>query len=333
MNTNRARRCLPGALTTVLVAGDAVLMASTLAALPATAERLDQAAERPANKDPLALDDSYRIPEDTRLLVRRPGVRANDSDPEGRLLRVRLVRGPEHGRATLTRLGQLRYTPRSNWWGTDSLVYVARDPAGNGDRARVTFTVRPVNDGPSMSFKVTTPVREGSSSRLAINATDPEGDPLTYFFDCQGNGTFEVGPVTNNVHECAYADEGSRTPAGRVRDSHGARVTAALPVQVVNVKPAVDPGPDTEGESGEPIEVDLGSFTDPGDDGPWKVKVDWGDGSSESYTLGSPGDLGSRTHTYAATSEPLEVYDVVITVSEAGNGPSGSGQLSVDVTT
>ena len=183
-----------------------------------------------------------------------------------------------------------------------------------------------------MSFKVTSPVREGSSSRLTITASDPEDDPLRYLFDCQGNGSFEVGPLTTNVHECEYGDNGDRTPAGRVRDSHGARVTASLQIKVVNVKPVVDPGPDRAAEAGEPVEVDLGSFTDPGDDGPWRVVVDWGDGTSTTFTRGAPGDLGSRTHTYAATSEPLEVYDVVITVREAGNGPSGSGQLSVDVT-
>lgn len=41
------------------------------------------------------------------LLVRAPGVRAYDRDPERQRLRVRIVRGPEHGtlREELRRLG------------------------------------------------------------------------------------------------------------------------------------------------------------------------------------------------------------------------------------
>jgi len=110
---------------------------------------------------------------------RAPGVRANDQDPEGKRLRVRIVRGPEHGKTRQGKAerGRLRYVPDHNWSGTDSLVYVARDPAGNRDRAQVTCKVSPVNDGPSMSMKAQSPVREGSTSRITITATDPEPDP------------------------------------------------------------------------------------------------------------------------------------------------------------
>lgn len=318
--THIPRRLLGASLLTLaLVAG--------LVALPATA------AERARNQDPVALDDTYALPEDARLLVRAPGVRANDRDPEGKPLRVRLVRGPEHGNARLSERGRLRYVPDKNWSGTDSLTYVARDPAGNRDRAKVTFQVSAVNDGPSMALKAQTPVLEGSTSRLTINATDPENDPLSYFFDCDGDGTFEVGPVTTNVHHCAYDDEQSHLVAGRVRDSHGAQIKLALQIQVVNVRPAVAPGPDVVAEGGEPELIDLGSFTDPGDDGPWQVTVDWGDGTSDDvFVAGTPGELGSRSHTYAGGPDPLEIYYVVITVTEAGGAPSGRGQLAVHVT-
>ena len=222
------------------------------------------------------------------------------------------------------------YLPDKNWSGTDSLVYVARDPAGNRDRARVTFQVSPVNDSPRIAMKAQSPVSEGSTSRLTITATDPEGDPLSYFFDCDGDGSFEVGPVATNVHECAYDDEASPVVSGRVRDSHGAQIKVSLQIQVVNVAPVVTPGPDRDATAGEPVLVDLGSFTDPGDDGPWQVTVDWGDGTSDAFAVATPGALGSRSHTYAAG--PDQVYDVVITVTEAGGAASDTGQLSVDVT-
>ena len=321
MTSTHVRRRLPGVALLTLA-----LVAAGLAALPATA------AERARNQDPVAVDDTYALPEDARLLVHAPGVRVNDRDPEGKRLRVRLVRGPEHGHARMSERGRLRYVPDKNWSGTDSLVYVARDPAGNRDRARVTFQVSPVNDGPSMSMKVQTPVREGSTSRVTITATDPENDPLSYFFDCDGDGAFEVGPLATNVHKCAYDDETTPVISGRVRDSHGAQIRLAIQIQVLNVKPVVTPGPDLAAEAGEPVLVDLGSFTDPGDDGPWQVTVDWGDGTSDAFVAGTPGPLGSRNHIYAGGPDPVEIYDVVITVTEAGGAASGTGQLFVDVT-
>lgn len=321
MTATHVRRRLPGVALLTLA-----LMAGGLATQPATA------AEGVRNRDPVALDDSYALPEDARLLVRAPGVRANDRDPEGKPLRVRLVRGPRHGKARLSERGRLRYVPDKNWSGTDTLVYVARDPAGNRDRARVTLQVSPVNDGPSMSMKAQTQVPEGSTSRITITATDPENDPLSYFFDCDGDGAFEVGPLTTNVHRCAYDDEASPLVAGRVRDSHGAQIQVTLQIQVLNVKPVVTPGPDRTAAGGEPVLVDLGSFTDPGDDGPWQVTIDWGDGTGDAFDVATAGPLGSRSHTYDGGPDPLEVYAVVITVNETGGVASGSGELSVDVT-
>ena len=320
MTTNHRGRRLPGLVLLLLVASGLALATTTASG------------QQQADRDPVARGERFSIGEDTRLLVRAPGVRANDRDPERQRLRVRIARGPEHGTARLRPNGRLRYTPDRNWSGTDSLVYVARDPAGNRDRARVVFEVAPVNDGPSISMKAQSPVREGSTSRVTITASDPENDPLRYFFDCRGDGTFEVGPVTENVHECAYDDESNPTVVGRVRDSHGARIEVALQIRILNRRPVVTPGPDRQAQAREPVVVDLGSFTDPGDDGPWQVTVDWGDGSSDQFSRATAGSLGNRSHAYAGGPDPLEVYDVDITVTEAGGGASGSGQLSVDVT-
>jgi hypothetical protein len=48
---------------------------------------------------------------------------------------------------------------------------------------------------------------------------------------------------------------------------------------------------------GAPKSINLGSFTDP-DGSPWTVKVDWGDGSQDSFSIATAGPLGSLTHTY-----------------------------------
>jgi hypothetical protein len=316
----------------------AVTTVSTLALLAAGAAGATSAAPGAAtpaaDRAPVARNDAYTLPEDARLLVRAPGLRANDRDPQGDRLRLRMVRGPQHGRARLSEAGRLRYVPERDWSGTDTLVYVARDPDGHRDRATVRLTVTPVNDAPSMSLKAQTPVNEGSTSRITLTASDPEGDPLTYRFDCDGDGAFEVGPTSDPVHECDYDDEGDQVVGGRVVDSHGARVTARLPIQVRNVVPRGQAPDDQTASEGEPALVDLGSFTDPGDDGPWQVVVDWGDGTQDSFVAPAPGELGQRSHTWPASAAPLTVYDVTVTVTEdGGDGPAGPpAGFSVDVT-
>lgn len=50
---------------------------------------------------------------------------------------------------------------------------------------------------------------------------------------------------------------------------------------------------------GTPASFNLGQFSDPGDDSPWTVAVNWGDGSSPvSYQVDQRGKLGSLPHTY-----------------------------------
>jgi len=46
-------------------------------------------------------------------------------------------------------------------------------------------------------------------------------------------------------------------------------------------------------------QLNLGAFTDPGADSPWTVTVNWGDNSSDTFTVTSAGPLGSLAHTYA----------------------------------
>jgi RHS repeat-associated protein len=69
---------------------------------------------------------------------------------------------------------------------------------------------------------------------------------------------------------------------------------------------------------------DLGSFIDAGlDDGPWSVRVDWGDGSAAAtFTTTTQGALGNRSHTYADDGD----YTVEITVTDKTDA-TGSAQF------
>lgn len=270
---------------------------------------------------PVARPDRLGVNEDTQIVFLAPGVLLNDRHPDGQRLTARMVRGPRHGRARLRADGRLVYTPQRNWSGRDRLVYVARDPAGRRDRARVVIVVRPVNDAPSLSFTLATPVREHSAAAVTVTARDPEGDPITYLFDCDGEPGFETRQDSPQ-HDCHFGEQGRTTLRLRVVDDRGAARTTSYRVRVRNQPPVValpEDGP--AGPAGQALAVDLGSFVDPGLlDGPWTATVDWGDGTSEVVgSFATPGALGTLVHTWAEGG----LYQVRVTVTEDG-GASGS---------
>lgn len=94
------------------------------------------------NRAPAAKSDRYTTKSGTALR-RGParGVLANDRDPDGDRLTVRLVRGPRHGTVRLHRDGSFVYHPRRRFRGTDSFVYQVRDPSGRIDRVPVRIRV------------------------------------------------------------------------------------------------------------------------------------------------------------------------------------------------
>ena len=114
-----------------------------------------------------------------------------------------------------------------------------------------------------------------------------------------------------------------------VTDDDGGATSDTVTITVDNVAPAyVAPG-NQGGDEASPITVALGTFTDPGDDSPWVVNVDWGDGSPDyDTTAGAPGSLGSQAHTYADNG----TYAVTVTVTEDnGAGVADSESFSVTV--
>ena len=80
--------------------------------------------------------------------------------------------------------------------------------------------------------------------------------------------------------------------------------TKTFKVTVANVAPVVTAAADQTASEGTWKSFNLGSFTDPGDDGPWAVKVKWGDGSADTtFTEASPGrSPTSRTLTRMTAS-------------------------------
>ena len=76
---------------------------------------------------PTAVDDSYKMDQDTTLNEPADGVLANDSDPDQDPLTAILISNVSNGSLTLNGDGSFVYTPNSSFVGTDTFTYEAED--------------------------------------------------------------------------------------------------------------------------------------------------------------------------------------------------------------
>lgn len=95
------------------------------------------------NAPPKAKNDTFDIDEDTQGAVL--DVLANDTDPDGDVLKIIGVDGAQHGAVAIVE-GKLVYTPDANFNGKDTLTYRIEDPDGETSEAKVTINVLPKND-------------------------------------------------------------------------------------------------------------------------------------------------------------------------------------------
>jgi hypothetical protein len=79
------------------------------------------------------------------------------------------------------------------------------------------------------------------------------------------------------------------------------------------VSPRLTAAASQNGTAGTIATFGLGTFSDPiANDGPWKVDVNWGDGTSDTiYTVASLGALGTQPHAYSDAG----TYTITVTVT------------------
>jgi predicted extracellular nuclease len=180
-------------------------------------------------------------------------------------------------------------------------------------------------------------VDEGSSVTLTASADDPDGDPVTYAWDLDGDGTFETPGQSVAYH----AGDGPATNTVTVQstDSFGLSSTDTATVTVANVAPTATfsaSGPVTAGES-----VTL-SLTNPAD----PSAADTSAGFTYAFDCGSgygPFSTASPATCPAPTQGTLEVGGKIMdkdggareyrsTVTVNGRSPvvSAGGPYAVD---
>jgi glucose/arabinose dehydrogenase len=113
------------------------------------------------------------------------------------------------------------------------LFYVDMD---DGTVHRITHTV--ANQPPTA--RITANPTNGAAAPLAVSfdgtgSSDPEGKPLSYSWDLNGDGTF--GDATGPTASFTYTTAGVYHPSLRVTDDQGATDTASVTITVGNTAP------------------------------------------------------------------------------------------------
>ena len=139
----------------------------------------------------------------------------------------------------------------------------------------------------------------GVLTSIAIAESSGTGASAAYYYYCPGGG------------------------AGGVYGYCPPTTTTTAP----NAPPVYTAPANQSSDEGETKSFVLGSFSDANNNGPWEVRVTWGDGSSaETFMDATEGALPNRSHTYAEDG----LYTVTVRVEDAA-GASDVGTFQVTV--
>ena len=144
--------------------------------------------------DPVvAIDDIINLSENESTQVE---ITINDSNPDGGTITLTIIEPPVNGVATVDS-NIINYTPTTDYYGIDSLVYEFCNSLGSCDTASVFFTVEFVNEKPSAPEPVTIQITDTIAINIdhPTNATDPNGDTLIIevLHDRGGDVTIDSG--------------------------------------------------------------------------------------------------------------------------------------------
>ncbi|NNF55704.1 MAG: tandem-95 repeat protein, partial [Acidimicrobiales bacterium] len=228
----------------------------------------------PVEDAPVADGDGISLAEDSPAADVTTTLLANDSDVDSEVFTIVAVTAASNGTVALVQ-GSVTYTPNADFFGDDSFTYTIADdsvPANESEPATVSVTVTPVDDTPD-ALPDTAEVAEGGVVSIDVLANENAAD----IDDSSLNTITAVGAATHGTTEIVngkieYTHNGSETPredsfsytinGGDPETESSAIVTVTI--TDVNDDPvAVDDGPVSFVENGDPISINVvGNDTD-----------------------------------------------------------------------
>ena len=274
------------------------------------------------NDAPDAVNDAKTTAEDTATNI---NVLANDTDVDGDSLSVSSFTQPSHGTVSENTDGTLNYNPAANYNGSDSFTYTVSDGNGGTDTATVNLTVTAVNDAPIVTLSGAATPNEGQTTTYTFAVNDPDsGATFTVksgFPDCGTGGNYIAGSLnttaSGGTFDCRFPDGPANTDVKiQVTDGQADSNIATKSVTVANVIPTIGPLTVT-GNSGTACigstnVVTLSfSITDPGVDTPHSGTINWGDGTTTTFS----GSSVTQQHSYSAGT-----YNITVNASDSDGG-------------
>ena len=177
------------------------------------------------NIPPVATDVTAETQEDKAVSVI---LAATDNDNDS--LTFSLVIYPKNGTASISG-SNLTYTPKTDYNGKDTFLFLAKDAAAISNTASVSIDVIAVNDTPiANSQSITT--SEDTTSPITLTASDIDGDKLNYSIISNPN----KGTLTGKLPKLTYAPDtnftGDDTFTFVARDTVSVSQTATVNITV-----------------------------------------------------------------------------------------------------
>ena len=152
------------------------------------------------------------------------------------------------------------------------------------------------------------PILQGNSAHIIATASGPLGASLSYQFDCDDDGEYEISQ-SSPWAQCSFPAGGDQTVGVRVTDGTSS-ASGETTVNVIRTVPSItglqlDPTPSDEG-----AEVELTvTFLATSAGGAHSCEIDWGDLTTETVTVDAPEESDSCTasHVYVDGDEDYQV--------------------------
>ena len=219
------------------------------------------------NDTPVAIGASVETLEDTSII--ELDVLGNVTDIDGDTITLVSVDSEAGGTITLNEGGTINYVPAENYFGSDTLTYVATDPAGGSVTGSIAIDIIAVNDVPVVVGETIVTEEDAAVDNIVVlaNDSDIEGDALSVTAASSVNGgTVTINPDGTLNYSPPANFNGTDTIEYTVTDAGGAASVGAVLVTVnsVNDQPIASTLGATTGK-GIALEGDLSLSVEAGD--------------------------------------------------------------------
>ncbi len=200
--------------------------------------------------------------------------------------------------------------PTHTYADNGNYTVTLRATDANGLVGQDTAAVTINNLAPTATLSSSGPAGEGSPVTFSFtNPADPSSVDVAagfkYSYDFNNDGTFDVVDSTSASRSFAFADNGTYTMKGRIKDKDGGFTDYTTTVTISNVAPTASHNGPYTGTTGQAVTFN-GSATDPSPVDAASLALSWSFGDGTSSTQAQP------VHTYAGKG----TYNVTFTATD-----------------